>query len=245
MNIYDQVKSNFSKACEYSKNSTIQNQVRQLLLAQTIKHSKLVNYNHTDTILNLGVRDFSEPLELSKIFCANKIDVCDIVLPKSSTNIDNINTFKLNFDKDLELISDNYDLVFSNMSFQWSQNLKLLIKNISSKLNNRAILAFSTVLDNNFHQIKDILRINKMHNINDILDFIKNAKLKCLYQQDLYLDINFNNFGELAKHLKSTGVNTYIGDKNKQNYKSIKKLCLSPNQFNLSYHVGIFICFKE
>ncbi|MFV9958905.1 MAG: hypothetical protein AB8V03_07095 [Francisella endosymbiont of Hyalomma asiaticum] len=52
------------------------------------------------------------------------------------------------------------------------------------------------------------MRINKIHNINDILDFIKNAKLKFLYQQDLYLDINFNNFGELAKHLKSTGVNT-------------------------------------
>lgn len=149
MNIYDQVKSNFSKAYGYSKNSTVQNQVRQLLLVQTINHSKLVNYNHTDTILNLGVRDFSEPLELSKIFCANKIDVCDIVLPKNSANIDNINTFKLNFDKDLELISGNYDLVFSNMSFQWSQNLELLIKNISNKLNNRAILAFSIVLDNN------------------------------------------------------------------------------------------------
>ena len=88
------------------------------------------------------------------------------------------------------------------MLFQWSQNLKLLIKNISSKLNNRAILAFSTVLDNNFYQIKDILRINKMHNINDILDFIKNAKLKCLYQQDLYLDINFNKFWRVSQTFK-------------------------------------------
>ncbi|MDE4998951.1 biotin synthase, partial [Francisella tularensis subsp. holarctica] len=44
---------------------------------------------------------------------------------------------------------------------------------------------------------------------------------------------------------KSTGVNTYTGNDNKQNFSSIRKLCLSSNHINLSYHVGLFICFNE
>lgn len=83
MNIYNQVKSNFAKATDYSKNSTIQNQVRQLLLEQTLNYSRLVSYNHTNNILNLGVRDLSEPLELNRIFSAKQIDACDITLPKN------------------------------------------------------------------------------------------------------------------------------------------------------------------
>ncbi|MBK2356746.1 methyltransferase domain-containing protein [Francisella hispaniensis] len=245
MDIYDQVRSNFAKATEYSKNSTIQNQVRQLLLEQTLNYSRLVNYNHIDIILNLGVRDLSEPLELNKIFSPNQIDACDIALSKNSYSISSINMLKLNFDKDLRLLRNDYDLIFSNMSFQWSQNTEKLIRNLSKKLNNRAILAFSTVLDNNFHQIKDILRINKMHSSYNILDFIRKSNLNCLHHEDLYLDLRFNNFRELANHLKSTGVNTYTGDDNKDNFSNIRKLCLNSSHINLSYHIGLFICFKE
>ncbi|MBY7733523.1 biotin synthase [Francisella philomiragia] len=244
MNIYDQVKSNFAKATDYSKNSTIQNQVRQLLLEQTLNYSRLVSYNHTNNILNLGVRDLSEPLELDRIFSAKQIDACDIALPKGSKHT-NINTLKLNFDTDLRLLKNSYDLIFSNMSFQWSQDIESLIKNLAKKLNNRAILAFSTVLDNNFHQVKDILRINKMHSSSNILDFIRKSNLNCLHHEDLYLDIRFNNFKELTNHLKSTGVNTYTGSNNIPNFSNIKKFLTNTDHVNLSYHIGLFICFKE
>ncbi|MEY8714476.1 biotin synthase [Francisella philomiragia] len=244
MNIYDQVKSNFAKATDYSKNSTIQNQVRQLLLEQTLNYSRLVSYNHTNNILNLGVRDLSEPLELNRIFSAKQIDACDIALTKNS-KYTNINTLKLNFDTDLRLLKNSYDLIFSNMSFQWSQDIETLIKNLAKKLNNRAILAFSTVLDNNFHQVKDILRINKMHSSSSILEFIRKSDLNCLHHEDLYLDIKFNNFKELANHLKSTGVNTYTGSNNKPSFSNIKKFLTNTDRINLSYHIGLFICFKE
>lgn len=157
----------------------------------------------------------------------------------------NINTLKLNFDTDLRLLKNSYDLIFSNMSFQWSQDIELLIKNLATKLNNRAILAFSTVLDNNFHQVKDILRINKMHSSSNILDFIRKSNLNCLHHEDLYLDIRFNNFKELTNHLKSTGVNTYTGSNNKPNFSNIKKFLTNTDRINLSYHIGLFICFKE
>ncbi|AHH46641.1 biotin synthase [Francisella tularensis subsp. holarctica PHIT-FT049] len=245
MSIYDQIRGNFSKATEYSKNSAIQNQVRQLLLEQTLNYSRLVNYNHINIILNLGVRDLSEPSELNRIFSPNQIDACDIALSKNSHNMSNIKMLKINFDKDLRLLKNDYDLIFSNMSFQWSQNIEKLIRNLTKKLNNRAILAFTILLDKNFHQIKDILRVNKMHSCSNILDFIKRSNLKCLHHEDLYLDVRFSNFRELANHLKSTGVNTYTGNDNKQNFSSIRKLCLSSNHINLSYHVGLFICFKE
>ncbi|MDE4978522.1 biotin synthase, partial [Francisella tularensis subsp. holarctica] len=62
MSLYYKMRGNFSKDTEYSKNSDIQNQVRQLLLEQTLNYSRFVNYNHINIILNLGVRDLSEPL---------------------------------------------------------------------------------------------------------------------------------------------------------------------------------------
>jgi malonyl-CoA O-methyltransferase len=131
------------------------------------------------------------------------------------------------------------------MSFQWSQNFETLIENISQKLNNHSILAFSTVLDKNFSQISGILRTNKMHSIPKILDFISKAKLKCLYHQPFYSILKFDHFRELIQHLKATGVNTYTGNDNNYNYTKIKKLYMNSGTFKLDYHVGIFICFKE
>ncbi|ASG68293.1 biotin synthase [Francisella halioticida] len=245
MDIYNEVKTNFSKANEYSKKCTVQNKVRQMLLAQTLKYSKLLNYNHINNILNLGVRDLSEPLELKKTFNPEKIDIGDIALPKNSTAIKNLNAFKLNFDKDLNIISNDYDLIFSNMSFQWSQNFEELTQNIAKKLNNYSILAFSTILDNNFYELKDILRINEMHSKSAILEFIRKANLNCLYNNSFYINKSFNSFKEVISHLKSTGVNTYTGNKANCNYKKIRELCSDQNQFTLNYHIGLFICFKE
>lgn len=245
MDIYNKVETNFSNANQYTQKSSIQNKVRQLLLAETLKYSKLLNYNHIHKILNLGVRDLSEPLELNKAFNPNKIDIGDIAPPQNFNSIKNLNTYKLNFDKDLDIVANDYDLIFSNMSFQWSQDFKSLIENIASKLNNRSILAFSTILDDNFYELKDILRINSMHNKSSILEFIKKANLNCLYDNSFYINQNFNSFKEVINHLKSTGVNTYTGNKASHNYKRIKQLYSDKNQFSLSYHIGLFICFKE
>ncbi|WP_150467369.1 biotin synthase [Francisella sp. SYW-9] len=245
MDLYNKVEINFSNASQYTQKSSIQNKVRQMLLAETLRYSKLLNYNHIDKILNLGVRDLNEPLELNKTFNPNKIDIGDIAPPQNSKNIKNLNTYKLNFDKDLNIVGNDYDLVFSNMSFQWSQHFEHLIKNISNKLNNNSILAFSTILDNNFHQLKDILRINRMHSKSATLKFINNSNLTCLYDNNFYINKSFNNFKEVIGHLKSTGVNTYTGNKINYDYKKIKQLYSNQNQFSLSYHVGLFICFKE
>ncbi|MED7818859.1 MULTISPECIES: biotin synthase [unclassified Francisella] len=245
MDIYNKVETNFSNANQYTQKSSIQNKVRQLLLAETLKYSKLPNYNHIHKILNLGVRDLSEPFELNRAFNPNKIDIGDIAPPQNSNSIKNLNTYKLNFDKDLDIVANDYDLIFSNMSFQWSQDFKNLIENIASKLNNRSILAFSTILDDNFYELKDILRINSMYNKSSILEFIKKANLNCLYDNSFYINQNFNSFKEVINHLKSTGVNTYTGNKANHNYKKIKQLYSDKNQFNLSYHIGLFICFKE
>lgn len=245
MDLYNKVEINFSNANQYTQKCSIQNKVRQILLAETLRYSKLLNYNHIYKILNLGVRDLSEPLELNKTFNPNKIDIGDIAPPQNSKNIKNLNAYKLNFDKDLNIVANDYDLIFSNMSFQWSQNFENLIKNISGKLNNYSILAFSTILDNNFYELKDILRINKMHSKASILEFTKKANLNCIYNNSFYLNKSFNNFREVINHLKSTGVNTYTGNKANFNYKKIKQLYSDQKQFKLSYNIGLFICFKE
>ncbi|MDE4996785.1 biotin synthase, partial [Francisella tularensis subsp. holarctica] len=80
--------------------------VRQLLLEQTLNYSRLVYYNHINIILNLGVSDLSEPLELNRIFSPNQIDACDISLSKKSHNMSNIKMLKINFYKYLRLLKN-------------------------------------------------------------------------------------------------------------------------------------------
>ena len=245
MDLYNKVKTKFYNANQYTQKCSIQNKVKQILLAETLRHSKPTNFHRINKILNLGVRDISEPLELKDIFNPSQIDIGDIAPPQNTKNIDNINIYKLNFDKDLDMVCDNYDLIFSNMSFQWSQDFRNLIKNTSNKLNGHSILAFSTTLDNNFHELKNILRVNEMYSKPTIFEFIKKAGLNCLYSDDFYLNEHFNNFRDAIRHLKFTGVNTYTGGSTNDNYRKIKQSYLEQKQFNLSYHIGLFICFKE
>ncbi|MDE4996805.1 biotin synthase, partial [Francisella tularensis subsp. holarctica] len=79
-----------------------------------------------------------------------QIDACDISLSKNSHIMSNIKMLKINFDKVLRLLKNDYDLIFSNMSFQWSQIIEKLIRNLTKKLYNSEFFYFSTLLVYNF-----------------------------------------------------------------------------------------------
>ncbi|MBK2044131.1 biotin synthase, partial [Allofrancisella guangzhouensis] len=158
MNKYNKIKQNFFYANEYSNNATVQTLVRKQLLNISLE---FVN-TPVNNLLCLGVRNTSELLELNNTFQPNTLDIVDLALPNLSNsqiyNVKNISFFELNFDQDLHLLTKSYDLIFSNMSFQWSNNLNNLISNLKRKLNSKSLLAFSTLLSGNFYEITNTLR---------------------------------------------------------------------------------------
>ncbi|QIV94650.1 biotin synthase [Allofrancisella frigidaquae] len=245
MDKYNKIKQNFFYANEYSNNATVQNLVRKQLLNISLE---FVN-TPVNNILCLGMRSTSELLELNNMFQPNTLDIVDLALPNLSNSQvykdKNINLFELNFDQDLHLLTKNYDLIFSNMSFQWSNNLNNLISNLKRKLNNKSLLTFTTLLSGNFHEISNILRVNKMLSKDTTIKIIKDNKLECLYNKSFYLTLRFENFKKLTTHLKNTGVNTYTGSLNKVSFSTIKNLYKQSNDCKLTYHIGLFICYKE
>ncbi|AJC48973.1 hypothetical protein SD28_04655 [Allofrancisella guangzhouensis] len=245
MNKYNKIKQNFFYANEYSNNATVQTLVRKQLLNISLE---FVN-TPVNNLLCLGVRNTSELLELNNTFQPNTLDIVDLALPNLSNsqiyNVKNISFFELNFDQDLHLLTKSYDLIFSNMSFQWSNNLNNLISNLKRKLNSKSLLAFSTLLSGNFYEITNTLRTNKMLPKNTILKTIKDNKLTCLYNRSYYLTLRFDNFKQLTAHLRNTGVNTYTGSLNKVSFSTIKNLYKQSNDCKLTYHIGLFICHKE
>ena len=244
MNNYECIKTKFSDLDSYDKNAIVQKDVRNNLINRC---KNILRENNLESILNIGVRSIDEPIELYNKFSPKKINVADLTLKNisDSKKSRNISFYELNFDQDLDKLPQNYDLIFSNMSLQWSSNLNKLLQSLEQKLDNQSILAFSTLLEKNFHEIADLLRVNKMLSKESILSYIKNNNLLCLHSESYFQTLNFQTFKDLTNHFKSTGIDTYTGENKNNNLSKIRNLIKTGSSYDLSYHVGLFICYKQ
>lgn len=244
MNKYKNIKDNFSSTDSYTKNAIVQTNVRENLITKCLDNLKMRNIKN---ILNIGVRDISEPIELQNRFLAKQIDVIDLTLENISeqTKNKNITFHELNFDKDLDKLPQKYDLIFSNMSLQWSKDLNKLLETLNKKLNEQSMFAFSTLLEKNFHELSGIFRINKMLTKESILNLMKKNGLICLYEESYFYKLDFNSFSDLRNHFKSTGITTYTGKNSSSKAFSVRSLIKNKSIYSLTYHVGIFICYKN
>ena len=244
MNNYLYIKDKFSNADLYTKNAIVQKDTRENLID---KCQDLLKIDNIESILNIGVRDIDEPIELHNKFSPKRIDVIDLTLKNISkpTKTENIFFHELNYDQDLYKLPQKYDFIFSNMSIQWSKDLNKLLGILKQKLNEGSTLAFSTLLENNFYELEGIFRINKMLAKTVILNFIKDNGLHCLYEESFFYTLKFETFNDLKNHFKSTGISTYTGKNNSSNAYGIRNLVKNNSTYSLSYHVGLFICSKQ
>ena len=242
MHNYKNIEQNFKNADNYESEAIVQNKTRSKML-NGIRNIHKKDYKK---VMNIGVRNSKEISQICAFLGIRSIDILDICIPNDSKKHPNVNEyFNLNFDHDMDLINDNsYDMVISNMSLQWSSNFDKLIKNISDKLFDTGTLAFSILLEDNFTEIHDILRINKMYSAEYIIQCLSNNGLENVVVNQHKETIKFDNFKSMVIHLKNTGVTTYTGTKGFTNYNLVKTNLKSKKMFELTYHVGIFICTK-
>ena len=130
------------------------------------------------------------------------VDECKNYISKISSNIlftsGNIENIILH-DK------QKYNLILSNATFQWIEDLEKFLSIIMSKLSPNGILLFSTFGGNNFKEITEIT--------NQTLKY-KNCKYyKKIFEKYIItineeiLELEFKNPKEVLKHIKNTGVN--------------------------------------
>ncbi len=195
------VKRRFKKSfTTYDNNAVVQKCTAKELI-------KLLPSREFDYIFETGcatgilTKEIKQNLTFKK-FCANDIveeakQYIDLIIPD--------NTFIFGDIEEIEL-KDKYDLIISNASLQWCNDIKSVIKKLYSSLNDRGILLFSVFSDNNLKEIKDIFNIkNKNYSINDLKDFI--AQYRVEYYNEEEKELYFDTPLDVLKHLKLTGVN--------------------------------------
>lgn len=246
MHLYQNIRNNFyTKSDIYIKNATVQQTTKKILIDNLDKYYRRLNNSNIYNILNIGVRDSIEPMLLLERFKAQNVDAIDITLDNININeYKNINFHELNFDTDLSVLNKKFQLIFSNMSLQWSSSLDNLFINLYEKLDNNGILAFSTLLSDNFREISNILRVNQMLSFECIASLALKNGFKIIYKKQSFSSLYFDTFRDLICHIRNTGVNTYIGSNNNHYIKKIRENLSKNTSHKLTYHIGIFILQK-
>jgi malonyl-CoA O-methyltransferase len=241
MHDYKNIEHNFKNSDKYESAAIVQNSTRSKMLAKINLYG-----NECKQIMNLGVRGSKEISQICTSLDVNSIDILDICIPNNLKNHPRVNNhFNLNFDYGMDVIKDNsYDLVFSNMSLQWSKDFNKVIENISKKIIGNGMLAFSVLLDDNFMELESILRVNQMHSHNFIIESLSKNGLENIHFHESKETIKFDSFRDMIKQIRDTGVTSYTGGDSFTDYSIVKRNLKSKEQFSLTYHVGIFLCTK-
>ncbi len=194
------VKKRFSKSLStYEDNAIVQKLMAEKLI-------KLLNKNNFDNILEIGCATGVLTKEIKKNIKYKNLTVNDIV-SKAKNYIDKLSSDITFISGDIEKleITEQYDLIISNASLQWCNNIEKTIDKLVNSLNNNGILAFSIFGDENFKEIKNVFEIE-----NKNYDFEKMKEFLSKYNAQLYLDkeeLKFNSLIDILKHIKNTGVN--------------------------------------
>lgn len=233
------VSDSFDKGCEdYDSNSKLQKDILNELLNLLVE--ELEDKKNLKTLLELGsgtgesVRLFLKKFSLKEI---HLIDISRKMIEKSKKKIDHkcVSFEQKDFDT-FENFKD-FDLIFSNMSIHWSNDVLKLFSRIVRSMKKNAFLIISFPNSKSFQNLPSYQRnlINKFPDTEDFIKILDTEKIS-FKSKEIYHNQKFVNFFEFLKNLKIIGAN--ISNKKQQVSeifglrKEKKKVTIS---FNISY----------
>ena len=187
------------KLSTYNTHARIQKQMAE----------KLINYidGEKSSVLEIGcgtgllTQLAVNKLQFSKYTALDIVPGCENFIKKINTNIEFINS---DIEKYIQTC-DKYDLIISNASLQWIENLPDFINTLFSKLNEGGTLLFTTFGTENFREIYYV--------IGKTLPYYSLTELKDLFSEytlDIEEEIRvmaFKTPKDVLKHIQNTGVN--------------------------------------
>ncbi len=229
---------NFSKAAlTYESNAVIQKKLAQKMI------SFIANKEYVD-VLEIG----AGPGILSRLLIDN-VNITNLTINDVSNDMlslckdalepykDKVNIEYINEDCTKFKFSKKYDLIISNATFQWFYDFDKSLDHLKKYLKNDGSLVFSSFSENNFKEIKSLLKLGL--NYKSLFDVDK--YLTKSFKTHLLLDFEetmfFDNPLLVLKHIKATG--TKISDKNLsvstlrkfiKDYEKLRKLDKETNE---------------
>lgn len=194
------LKERFSKNIgTYEDNAVIQKQMVNKLLS-------FLKTNHYNNVLELGcgtgllTKNLITNISFDSYVAVDFVEKCELYIKEIDKNInficDDIEHFIAN-------TNTKYDLIISNATFQWIEDLEKFFCIMISRLSKNGILLFSTFGISNFKELSIFLN-NKLNyiSVNNLKIILPNSEV----EEDI-LSITFDNPLDVLKHIKYTGVN--------------------------------------
>lgn len=211
VSIKKKIINNFSKAStSYDTVAWVQKKTSQLLVSQLRQH--FPNF-YPRTILDLGTGTgfLSEELLYyydQSFYTLNDIspNMIDIVNQRFKNN--SFFSFSLGDFEKINLF--NHDLIVSNLSFQWAENLN---KTIEKFFHKSKIFAFSSLIEGSFSEWDRYLAkygvfgvVQKYPNREAICNLIETFSPTEFYFYNHSFEVYFSNVREFVSYLKALGV---------------------------------------
>jgi malonyl-ACP O-methyltransferase BioC len=196
------IKQRFSNNLKkYNENAKIQKQMAEKLIS-------FLTDNKYDSILELGcgtgllTQLANDNLWYKKYTAIDIVPDCQKYINKINSNIefiaDDVEEFIKSDDK-------KYDLIISNASMQWLENLPQFVEQLIQKLNTNGKLVFSTFGKENFREIYFVLgKTLKYYSLSELKTIFK--EYSPIIEEEVRI-IAFKTPKDVLKHIKNTGVN--------------------------------------
>ncbi len=195
------VKKRFSKSLKtYEENAIIQKIMAKKLI-------KLLDSKEYNSIFEIGCATGILTKEIKNTLNFKEYSANDIV-EKSQEYINKIiypNTFLAGDIEEIKL-NKKYNLILSNASLQWCNDIEKVLEKLINSLEEKGTLAISIFGDNNLKEIKDVFHIeNNTYSSAKLRKSLEKYNLIKFEEEEF--KIEFENPIMILKHLKLTGVN--------------------------------------
>ncbi len=240
-----EVATHFNRAAQdYEKEASVQELIGSYLLEMMAKEKGIRSFKDI-SLLELGCGTARDCKLLMKQFAIKNYLGIDgakkmyLTAKSHYQHHDTIDFSLQDFDDDLSAIGA-YDILYANMSLHWSRDFKDLINRLKLQLKQPGYLCFSIPLQHTFRELSNF-RINHFKSHASIIKLLTCSGYELCFSNELFEQVSFPNQRCQLKHLKKTGVDTYVGSKT-YNLSTVRQYLNINKPASLTYHIGVYIC---
>jgi malonyl-CoA O-methyltransferase len=198
----DLIKQRFSKQLNiYDEHAKIQKQMAEKLI-------KFLPQSNFDTILEIGsgtgllTKFAHEKLQYKKYTAIDIVPKCEKYIKEINSEIEFISKDAEEF---INTTNEKYDLVISNASLQWIENIPDFVHKLTTKLNQGGTILFSTFGTENYREIYFVLGKTLPYlSYKELVDIF--AEYSPIIEEEIRI-MAFKSPKDILKHIKNTGVN--------------------------------------
>lgn len=239
-NYYLGIQNSFERAIHtYDHEAIVQLQASNLLIDYLVQIR-----SSPKKVLDLGCGTGLITAHLAKAFHISSLHINDFSQSLLTRACQRLQPFHpegllFNFDQQWDC-KGLYDLIFSNMAFQWSLDIHKVFEKCYGYLEQNAILAFSLPLKGSFFELNPD-KILPLHTFDDICQSLSNVGFHILKADQSFLYQEFKTHFQALKSIKGCGAN-YIPQNSRSKMIERSKLNIPST---LTYKIGIFIVMKS